>query len=214
MNRLLDLCLLHERQRFADLMVAATEALSTAEVGAGGTAAALAPQAIAHQHLGEFAEVGTMGAMLEPQVESPEADAQTNWAAQLILGGRIKLAHRWLDGVLATTPNHALALARRAWCRMALGEVEAASVDMANSLELAPKRLGAWPRWRTKRNTTMRPTPCPAKCWPSSPTTSEPCAPWVGRRCSAAIQTLSALRRQGAPPAMRPHTSRAWPGAL
>lgn len=141
---LLHLRLLHEQQRFAELLAAATDALTVAKVGAGETAAVQVLQAIAHQHLGQFAEVGTLSAALEPLIANLDADAQTDWAALLILRDRIEAALRWLDAVLNVAPAQSLALARRAWCRMALGDVVGAEADMAASLTLAPQRLGAW----------------------------------------------------------------------
>ena len=79
-----------------------------------------------------------------PNVAFRDADAQTDWAALLILRGAIGAAMGVLDDVLSEDSAHALALARRAWCHMVLGDHAEAEADMATSLSLAPNRLGAW----------------------------------------------------------------------
>lgn len=131
-----DLRVLHEQQRF-------TEILDAAKAHAqAGPAQVL--QAIAHHHLGQFGQAAALCDAIETQADSLDTDAQTDWAALLILRGRIDDATRCLDAVVAARPDHALALARRAWCRMVLDQTEAAEADMAASLALAPQRLGAW----------------------------------------------------------------------
>ena len=100
--------------------------------------------AIAHHHLGQFAEAVALFRALEDQVGQLDADAQTDWAALLILRGAIGAAMGVLDDVLSEDSAHALALARRAWCHMVLGKHAEAEADMATSLSLAPNRLGAW----------------------------------------------------------------------
>lgn len=135
MQRLSHLRLLHEQQRFSELLAAASEE--------DGMAAQIL-KAIAHQYLGQLAEAGALSACLETHIAALDADAQTDWAALLILRGRIEAAYEYLDGIVASQPGHALALARRAWCRMMLGEAAGAEVDMAAALARLPQRLGAW----------------------------------------------------------------------
>ena len=144
MHELSPLRLLHEQQRFHELAEAASACLSSAPPDAREGAGAQVLLAIACQHLGRFAEAASLGEILEPRVDGLDADTQTDWAALLILRGRIEAALDLLDKVLQASPAQSLALARRAWCRMALGEVEGAEADMAASLDLQPTRLGAW----------------------------------------------------------------------
>ncbi|MDB5072265.1 MAG: cadC 7 [Candidatus Eremiobacteraeota bacterium] len=50
-------------------------------------------------------------------------------------------AERWFATALAANPRYATALAYRAWCRIAVGEVDAAQDDVENALRDAPYDL-------------------------------------------------------------------------
>lgn len=144
MNPLSHLRLLHEQLRFHELAELAAGFLHPAPPDAGDSSAVQVLQAIASQHLGRYAEANALAQAVAPHVDTFDTDTQTDWAALLILRGRIEEARTCLDGVLQANPGQSLALARRAWCRMVLGDITGAEADMATSLELAPARLGAW----------------------------------------------------------------------
>ena len=71
-------------------------------------------------------------------------DARIDLAAVYCLLWRIDEAVHLLDAVLVIHPNHALALARLAWCWMQKGQLAQASELYQRSAALAPYRLPVW----------------------------------------------------------------------
>jgi len=100
--------------------------------------------ALAHAHLGErqaAMEAATRAEDLLPQLD---VDARVDLAAVYCLMLRIEAAVALLEAALDTQPDHSLALARLAWCRMQQGDLTAARKLYQRSADLAPHRLPVW----------------------------------------------------------------------
>ncbi len=70
-----------------------------------------------------------------------DIDAQVDLAAVWILLWRVDEAMLLLDAALEQKPEHALALARRAWCWLQQGELEKARSLYQRSAKLVPGRI-------------------------------------------------------------------------
>lgn len=144
-DRLQDIRVLHEQQRFSEIVSLDQKLCVSSQTEFNDQSAAfMILLAIAHHHLAQFSNAHECAEKIRAQILTLDADAQTDWAAFLMLLGRVEQAHQVLTRVLNTAPQHALALARRSWCSMALGDGRGAERDMAQSIDLHPDRIGAW----------------------------------------------------------------------
>lgn len=100
--------------------------------------------ALAHAHLGERAAAIAVVDSITRRDDELDIDARVDLAAVYCLLWRIDEAVALLEPVLAAHPNHPLALARLAWCRMQKGEAEEARGMYRRAAELAPHRLPVW----------------------------------------------------------------------
>ncbi|MFT3720297.1 sulfotransferase [Pseudorhodoferax sp.] len=131
---------LHEQRRYTELLAASP----AVDGPPAEQAARTVLRAIAHHHLGQFAEAQALFERWQGMVDRFDADTLADWAALLILRGDLPGAQAALDTVLSSQPDHALALARRAWCKSMTDDLASAEADMARSLALQPERLAAW----------------------------------------------------------------------
>lgn len=129
-----------EYKRFDDFFKASEEALADSK----NQIAVKVLQAIAHHQRGMFGKAQALFEQLEVVTPTMSLDEQVDWSALLVLRGQVDAACQWLDQVLAKQPEHDLALARRAWCRMVLGDAKGAEADLSLSLAQAPARLSSW----------------------------------------------------------------------
>jgi len=100
--------------------------------------------ALAHAHLGERTEAVTVSQQAEAQLNSLELDARIDLAAVYCLMQRLDDAIALLEVALRVEPEHPLALARLAWCRMAEGKLPEARCLYEQAAELVPERLPVW----------------------------------------------------------------------
>jgi tetratricopeptide (TPR) repeat protein len=106
--------------------------------------------ALAHAHLGERGQTEAALLQAEAQLPNLDVDAQVDLAAVYCMLQRINDAVALLEAVVALksdgspSNDHALAMARLAWCKMQLGELEVARTLYQRSVQLMPDRLPAW----------------------------------------------------------------------
>ncbi len=100
--------------------------------------------ALAHAHLGARSEAEAVLARVQAIQEQLPLDARVDLAGVYCLLGRIDEAEALLESALASEPDHALALARLAWCRMQQGQLAQACTLYQRSADLAPQRLPVW----------------------------------------------------------------------
>ncbi|MEN8140809.1 MAG: sulfotransferase [Thermodesulfobacteriota bacterium] len=130
---------LAENQQFSELRA---EALACWEEG--GDVRALPLLALALAQLGERRQA------LACYEQGRKKMAELDLAARVDLAGvdcvllRLRQAEALLQGVLQAEPDHALALARLAWCRLQQGDLEAALRFYRRSSALEPWRLPVW----------------------------------------------------------------------
>ena len=97
--------------------------------------------ALAHAHLGERKQAESYLLEVDTRQEELDTDARVDLAAALIVVQRVGAAVALLDAALIEAPDHALALARRAWCWMQQGELDTARDMYERSAELVPGRI-------------------------------------------------------------------------
>jgi len=100
--------------------------------------------ALASAHIGDRASAEQSLQRALGELDRLDSDARVDLAAVHCLQWRIDLAIELLLPVLEIQPEHALALARLAWCRMQEGELEAARRLYQRSAALMPDRLPVW----------------------------------------------------------------------
>ena len=100
--------------------------------------------ALAHSHLGERADSLRLCEKIEPQITELGRDARIDLAAVYCSLQRIDDAIELLEAEKINAPEHALLLARLAWCRMVKGQPEQALELYQQSAELAAHRLPVW----------------------------------------------------------------------
>ena len=100
--------------------------------------------ALAHAYLGERDLALGVVAEIEGRLSALNEDARIDLAAVYCLLWRIDDAIPLLDTALQAQPDHSLALARMAWCRMQQGQLPEALTLYQNSAEQAPHRLPVW----------------------------------------------------------------------
>ncbi len=139
MSYLKILRLLVDHQQFAVL-----KANALAYLHETADAQALPLLALAHAHLGERGEAIEACERAAVQGTELDLDARVDLAAVYCLMLRLDDATGLLETALETEPDHPLALARLAWCRLHTGQLEAARALYQHSTELAPHRLPVW----------------------------------------------------------------------
>ncbi len=100
--------------------------------------------ALAHVHLGERAEAIAVSQQVEAQLDVLDLDARVDLAAVYCLMQRLDDAIILLEAALMVEPEHPLALARLAWCRMTEGKLLEARGLYEQAAELVPERLSVW----------------------------------------------------------------------
>ncbi|MFT6916931.1 MAG: tetratricopeptide (TPR) repeat protein [Motiliproteus sp.] len=100
--------------------------------------------ALAHAHLGERDQAQKRVAEAQARMPELDQDARVDLAAVYCLLGRMDESVTLLLAVLDAQPEHALALARLAWCRMQQGQPADACALYQRSAALAPHRLPVW----------------------------------------------------------------------
>ncbi len=105
---------------------------------------ALPLQAMAHAQLGERANCDAALAQAVTQFDALDLDARVDLAGVYCLLARLDEAIELLEPALIEQPNHALALARLAWCRWQQGETATARELYQRSTDIAPNRLPVW----------------------------------------------------------------------
>lgn len=139
MTPLLLLRQLADQQQFAELKV-------TAETCWAETSdpQVLPLLALAHAQLGERGEAAQLSETCHARIGELDSAAHVDLAAVDCLFWRINEAIALLEPVLAAEPEHAIALARLAWCRMQQGQMAEACALYQRSAQLAPHRLPVW----------------------------------------------------------------------
>jgi tetratricopeptide (TPR) repeat protein len=130
---------LHDQMQFAELQNLARQVLFDRD-----EACLLPLLALAHAQLGERGEAAQLGETCRARIDELDHDARVDLAAVDCLFFRIEEAVGLLEPVLAAEPEHSLALARLAWCRMQQGQLDEARTLYQRSAELAPHRLAVW----------------------------------------------------------------------
>jgi len=97
--------------------------------------------ALAHAHLSERKQAESYLSEIGARQEELDIDARVDLAAVFILVQRVGAAVALLDAALIEAPDHALALARRAWCWMQQGNLDTAREMYERSAELVPGRI-------------------------------------------------------------------------
>jgi Tfp pilus assembly protein PilF len=109
-----------------------------------GDVRALPLMAMARAHLGERGKALADIAEAEAELEALDLDARVDLAGAYCLVSRVDNAAGLLEKALADRPDHSLALARMAWCKMQAGESDDARDLYGRSARLAPDRLPVW----------------------------------------------------------------------
>ncbi|UTW07208.1 tetratricopeptide repeat-containing sulfotransferase family protein [Pseudomonas benzenivorans] len=130
---------LADRQQFGELLANAQAYWHEAE-----DCQALPLLALAHAQLGQRHEALAWLAEAEARLVQLDLDARVDLAGGYCLLQRPLDATPLLEAALEAQPEHALALARLAWCRMHDGQAELARQLYQRSAELAPQRLPVW----------------------------------------------------------------------
>lgn len=128
-----------DQQQFAVLQANAKAYLTeTADVQA------LPLLALAHAHLGERQEALDVTGQAYACLTELDLDARVDLAGACCVLLRLGEAAVLLEAVLDVQPDHALSLARLAWCRMHMGKIDEARTLYQRSATLAPHRLPVW----------------------------------------------------------------------
>ncbi len=100
--------------------------------------------ALACIHLGQGEQARQAYAEATAQLDALDLDARVDLAGAACFLHRFDDATRLLEVALLSEPDHALALARLAWCRMIDGNHAEAESLYRRAAELAPERLPVW----------------------------------------------------------------------
>ncbi|WP_298450568.1 tetratricopeptide repeat-containing sulfotransferase family protein [uncultured Marinobacter sp.] len=100
--------------------------------------------ALAHAHLGERQQALALGGQAAARQAELDLDARVDLAGVACVLLQLGEAVPLLEGALAEAPDHPLALARLAWCRLQQGDAVQARRLYRRSVELAPERLPVW----------------------------------------------------------------------
>lgn len=130
---------LHDQMQFAELQNLARQVLFDRD-----EACLLPLLALACAQLGERGSAAEYRAASHARLAELDNAARVDLAAVDCLFWQINQAVALLEPVLATEPDHSLALARLAWCRMQQGQMAEASTLYQRSAQLAPHRLPVW----------------------------------------------------------------------
>jgi len=105
---------------------------------------ALPLKALAHAHLGERVEAEQALVIALQSIAELDEDAQVDLAGVYCVTYQIDKAVALLESVLASHADHSLALARLAWCRLQVGELDDALTLYQKSIALNQNRLPVW----------------------------------------------------------------------
>ncbi len=100
--------------------------------------------AFAHAQLGQRKAAELALDQLSASDYLPGVDEETDLAGAWLLTGRIQQATELLQRIVATAPDHALALARLAFCLWQQGDLNSAQRHYHRSVELEPHRIPVW----------------------------------------------------------------------
>ncbi|QEP41949.1 sulfotransferase family protein [Ectothiorhodospiraceae bacterium BW-2] len=100
--------------------------------------------AFAHAQLGQRQLAEKALSQLAASDYQPDLEEEVDLAGAWLLTGRIQKATALLQRVIATNPDHALALARLAFCHWQQGDLEQALQHYYRSVELQPHRIPIW----------------------------------------------------------------------
>ena len=130
---------LHDQMQFAELQNLAKQVLFDRD-----EACLLPLLALACAQQGEHVEAARLANLSRTRMDELDVDARVDLAAVDCAFGRIPEAIALLELVLAAESEHALALARLAWCRVQQGLMAEACILYQRSAQLAPHRLPVW----------------------------------------------------------------------
>lgn len=100
--------------------------------------------ALAHAQLGEREHALTVSAQAHAHLSDLDLDARVDLAAVYCLLWRLPDAIALLEPALVEQPQHSLALARLAWCRLHEGRFDESRRLYEDATRLAPQRLPTW----------------------------------------------------------------------
>jgi tetratricopeptide (TPR) repeat protein len=100
--------------------------------------------ALAYAHLGERAEAVEATQQAAAQIDALDLDARVDLAAVYCLMQRLDDAVELLEAALVSEPEHPLALARLAWCRMTEDKLSEARGLYEQAATQSPERLPVW----------------------------------------------------------------------
>lgn len=100
--------------------------------------------ALAHAQLGERDQALQVAEQAQARLQQLDRDALVDLAAVYCLLWRLADAVALLEPALAQQPQHSLALARLAWCRLHEGRFDDARRLYEDAVRLAPQRLPTW----------------------------------------------------------------------
>ena len=101
-------------------------------------------QALACAHLGELSESNAILSIIEDQISDLDIDSQVDLAAVYSLLHRVEDAIKLLENAQKQAPQHALLLARLAWCRLVQEMPHLALPLYQQSAKLDSSRLPVW----------------------------------------------------------------------
>jgi tetratricopeptide (TPR) repeat protein len=130
---------LAEQQQFAVLKANAQAFLAETD-----DSQALPLLVLACAHLGQLVEANRWLGQAEVRLAELDLDARVDLAAAYCLLQRPLQAVPLLEAALEAEPDHGLALARLAWCRMHDGQPALARQLYERAAALAPQRLPVW----------------------------------------------------------------------
>ncbi|MEP0174180.1 MAG: sulfotransferase [Paraglaciecola sp.] len=100
--------------------------------------------ALAHAHLGARKEAEAQLKLIEPRIAELALDARVDLAAVYCVLHRLDDALTLLEADYPIGTEHALLLARLAWCRMQQAKLSEARILYQQSAAFAPQRLPVW----------------------------------------------------------------------
>jgi len=109
-----------------------------------GNAEALPLLALACAHLGELQAAKEYCQQAQQQLTELDLNARVDLAGVYCLFWKIDAACELLEAALIDEPEHSLALARLAWCRLHQGELHDSQALYEQSAQLTPHRLPVW----------------------------------------------------------------------
>ena len=106
-----------------------------------GQASALPLLLLSYVHLGRRDKANETLALIRARQTRLDTDALVDFGGALLVMLRLDQAVEMLELALARQPGHGLGTARLAWCRMAMGDLDAARHLFTRAVELEPGRI-------------------------------------------------------------------------